>query len=155
MEQKTKIKAEEGKQELIITREFSLPVESLFTAYKDKELFEKWMGTNLIDFEFKEYGKYHFETRSPTGDLMFSGKGAFHSLIPNEMIVRTFEMDVFSLPPQLEFLNFNAITGEKSILTMHIIFKSAEIRNELLKKPFAIGLEMAHSRLEDVLNKIN
>ncbi|PKD20842.1 ATPase [Salegentibacter salinarum] len=152
MEQKTKIKAEEGKQELLITREFNLPVESLYKAYKDKELFAKWMGTNLLDFEFKEYGKYHFETRSPTGDLMFSGKGAFHSLIPNKMIVRTFEMDVFSLPPQLEFLNFKAITGEKSILTMHIIFKSAEIRNELLKKPFTIGFDLAHHRLEAIMN---
>ncbi len=155
MEHKTKIIAEEGKQELLITREFDLPVESLFTAYKDKELFEKWMGTNLLQFEFKEYGNYHFETRSPKGDLMFSGKGAFHTYIPNEMIVRTFEMDVFSLPPQLEFLNFKALTGETSKLTMHIIFKSPEIRDELLKKPFAIGLDMAHNRLENILRKIN
>ena len=155
MEQKTKITAEEGKQELLITREFDLPVESLFTAYKDKALFEKWMGTKLVHFEFKEYGKYHFETRSPKGDLMFSGKGTFHTFIPNEMIVRTFEMDVFSFPPQLEFLNFKTITNDTSKLTMHIIFKSVEIRNELLKKPFAIGLDMAHQRLEDIINNLN
>ena len=30
MEQKTKIQAEEGKQEIFITREFDLPVELLF-----------------------------------------------------------------------------------------------------------------------------
>jgi hypothetical protein len=33
MEQKTKIKAEDGKQELIVTREFDLPLELLFKAY--------------------------------------------------------------------------------------------------------------------------
>ena len=33
MEQKTKINAEEGKQELVITREFDLPLELLFKAF--------------------------------------------------------------------------------------------------------------------------
>jgi uncharacterized protein YndB with AHSA1/START domain len=32
MEQKTKINAEDGKQELVITREFDLPLELLFKA---------------------------------------------------------------------------------------------------------------------------
>ena len=33
MERKTQIDAEDGKQELVITREFDLPVELLFKAY--------------------------------------------------------------------------------------------------------------------------
>jgi len=36
MEQKTKINAEEGKQELMITREFDLPVELLFKAMQSR-----------------------------------------------------------------------------------------------------------------------
>jgi len=35
MELKTKVNAEDGKQELVITREFDLPVELLFKAYED------------------------------------------------------------------------------------------------------------------------
>ncbi len=35
MEPKTKIIAEEGKQELMVIREFDLPVELLFKAYVD------------------------------------------------------------------------------------------------------------------------
>ena len=38
MEQKTKINAEDGKQELVITREFDLPLELLFKAYVDPTL---------------------------------------------------------------------------------------------------------------------
>ena len=38
MEQKTKINAEEGKQELAITREFDLPLELLFKAYQNQKL---------------------------------------------------------------------------------------------------------------------
>jgi len=33
MEKKTKINAEDGKQEFVITREFDLPLELLFRAY--------------------------------------------------------------------------------------------------------------------------
>lgn len=154
MEQKTQVYAKDNEQDILITREFDLPVKTLFKAYVEKDLFEEWMGTDLLEFEFKEYGKYHFEKRNPKGDIIFSGKGAFHSFIPNKMIVRTFEMDVFSLPAQLEFLNFESLTTEKSKLTMHIIFKSVEIRNELLTKPFAVGLNMAHNRLQDIASEL-
>ena len=35
MELKTKVNAEEGKQDLVITREFDLPVELLFKAHAE------------------------------------------------------------------------------------------------------------------------
>jgi uncharacterized protein YndB with AHSA1/START domain len=38
MELKTKINAEDGKQELVITREFELPVKLLFKAYAEPEI---------------------------------------------------------------------------------------------------------------------
>ena len=43
MERKTKINAEDGKQDLVITREFDLPLELLFKAYEDPEIVEQWM----------------------------------------------------------------------------------------------------------------
>jgi uncharacterized protein YndB with AHSA1/START domain len=51
MEQKTKIKAEDGSQELVITREFDLPLELLFKAYSEPELVEQWMGTYSTESE--------------------------------------------------------------------------------------------------------
>ena len=44
MELKTKINAENGKQDLTITREFDLPVELLFKAHTEPELIEQWMS---------------------------------------------------------------------------------------------------------------
>ena len=55
MEQKTKINAEEDKQELTITREFDLPVELLFKAYQEPELVEQWMGTKVLKLENKNF----------------------------------------------------------------------------------------------------
>ena len=56
MEQKTKINAEDGKQELMITREFDLPLELLFKAYEDAEIIEQWMGTKVLKLENKKHG---------------------------------------------------------------------------------------------------
>lgn len=154
MTQKTKVFAEEGKQEIQITRHFELPVALLYNAFEDEGLFKQWMGSDLIEFEFKQYGKYHFEKRNPNGDIIFSGKGTFHDIVPNKSIVRTFEMDVFSMPAQLEFLEFKKLTGKTSELIMQIVFKSVEIRNELLKRPFAQGLNMAHNKLEEIINNL-
>jgi len=54
MEQKTKVHAEEGKQELVITREFDLPVELLFKAYAEADIIEQWMGTKVLKLESKK-----------------------------------------------------------------------------------------------------
>ena len=51
MEQTTKISAEEGKQELVITREFELPLELLFKAYVEPDIVEQWMGTKVLKLE--------------------------------------------------------------------------------------------------------
>lgn len=43
MEQKTTVNAEDGKQEILITRTFDLPVELLFKAYTESNFIEQWM----------------------------------------------------------------------------------------------------------------
>ncbi len=153
MEQKTIINAENGKQELVITREFDLPLELLFKAYEDPELFEQWMGTKVLKLENKKHGSYAFET-SHNGDVVFRANGTIHEFIPNQKIIRTFEMENSPFPVQLEFFEFEKLTDNTSKLTMQIIFKSAELRNQLLQMPFAQGINMAHNRLQEITNKL-
>lgn len=153
MEHKTKINAEEGKQDLVITRTFDLPLDLLFKAYSESELIEQWMGTKVIKLENKNHGGYQFET-SHNGNVVFKAHGTIHSLIPNEKIVRTFEKENFPIGVQLEFLEFTKIADEQSKLTIHIIYKSEQHRAEQLKMPFANGLNMAHNRLQELGNKL-
>jgi uncharacterized protein YndB with AHSA1/START domain len=150
MEQKTKISAEEHKQDLVITRTFDLPLDLLFKAYSEPELVEQWMGTKVLKLETKNHGSYQFET-SYNDNVVFKANGTIHSFLPNERIVRTFEMENMPIGVQLEFLEFEKLTNEKSKLTMHIIYKSEQHRAEQLKMPFSNGLNMAHDRLEEIL----
>ena len=80
--------------------------------------------------------------------------GAIHDLSPNQKIIRTFEMENAPFGAQLEFLEFEKITDDTSKLTMHVIYKSAALRDQMLQLPFKQGINMAHNRLQDIVNKL-
>jgi uncharacterized protein YndB with AHSA1/START domain len=153
MERKTIVNAEEGKQEIIITRKFDLPLELLFKAYEEPAIVEQWMGTKVVKLENKKHGSYQFET-SHNGNVVFRANGTIHEFVLNQKITRTFEMENTPFPVQLEFLEFEKITEDTSKLTMHMVFKSVEYRDQLLTMPFAQGINMAHNRLQDIVIKL-
>src|SRR5580698_9644486 len=106
MERKTKVDAGEGKQDLVITREFDLPLELLFKAYEDPEIVAQWMGTKVLKLENKKYGGYRFETSDAKGNVVFRANGVIHEFTPNQRIIRTFEMENAPFGVQLELLTF-------------------------------------------------
>ena len=153
MEQKTKINAEDGKQELMITREFDLPLELLFKAYEEPEIVEQWMGTIVLKLENKKHGGYQFETTDPKGNK-HGFNGVIHEFIPNRKITRTFEMENTPFGVQLELLEFESLTDDTSKLTMHVIYESIAQRDQVLRLPFAQGINMAHNRIQEILRQL-
>ena len=153
MEQKTKVNAEDGKQELVITREFDLPLELLFKAYVEPEIVEQWMGTKVLKLENKPHGSYQFETTDPKGNK-YRFNGVIHQFSPNQKITRTFEMENTPFGVQLEFLEFEELTDDTSKLTMHTVFRSVTDRDKMLQIGLAKGANMAHNRLQEVVNKL-
>ncbi|HEX7904791.1 MAG TPA: SRPBCC domain-containing protein [Chitinophagaceae bacterium] len=153
MERKTKINAEDGKQELVITREFDLPLDLLFKAYVEPGIVEQWMGTKVLKLENKKHGSYQFETTDPMGNK-HGFNGVIHEFVPNKKITRTFEMENTPFDVWLEFLEFEKLTDDNSKLTMHVVYKSVALRDQMLQMPFAQGINMAHNRLQDIVNKL-
>jgi uncharacterized protein YndB with AHSA1/START domain len=153
MEQKTRINAEEGKQELTITREFDLPLELLFKAYVEPEIVEQWMGTKVLKLESKKHGSYQFETTDAQGNK-YGFNGTIHEFSPNRKIIRTFEMENTPFGVQLEFLEFEKLTGNTSKLNMQIVYRSVSHRDQMLKLPFAQGINMAHNRIQNIVSKL-
>ncbi len=154
MEQKTKVNAEDGKQDLIITREFDLPLELLFKAYVEPEIVEQWMGTKVLKLESKKHGSYQFETTDPKGNWYSGPMGLIHEFIPNRKITRTFEMENTPFGVQLEIYEFEQLTDDTSKLNMHVIYESVAQRDEVLKLPFVQGINWAHNRLQEIAGKI-
>ncbi|SHF82389.1 SRPBCC family protein [Chryseobacterium vrystaatense] len=152
MELKTNIHAEDGKQEIFITREFDLPVELLFKAYTEPELVEQWMSTKVLKLENQPHGGYQFETSNPQGDVVFRANGTIHEFVPEQKITRTFQMENTPFPVQIDFLEFEKLTDTTSKITIHTVYKSVDFRDQMLKLPFAQGLNMAHNRLEKIFD---
>ena len=153
MEQKTKINAEDGKQELVITREFDLPLELLFKAYIEPGIIEQWMGTKVLKLESKKHGSYQFETTDAKGNK-YGFNGVIHEFSPNRKITRTFQMENTPFGVQLEFYEFEKLTEDSSKLNMHVIYESVAQRDQVLQLPFRQGINMAHNRIEDIVGKL-
>jgi len=153
MEQKTKINAEDGKQELVITREFDLPLELLFKAHVEPDIIEQWMGTKVLKLESKKHGSWQFETTDPKGNK-YRFNGVIHEFAPNRKITRTFEFENMPFGVQLEVAEFEQLTGDTSKLNIHVIYESVEHRDRVLKLGMAQGINMAHNRLQEVAKKL-
>lgn len=153
MEAKTKVNAEAGRQDLTITREFDLPLELLFKAYSEPELVAQWMGTNVLKFDNKKHGSYQFET-THQGNVVFRANGVIHEFIPNQKITRTFEMETASFGVQLEIHHFEKITDNTSKISIHTIFETVGVRDQMLKLPFKQGINMAHNRLQEIVTNL-
>jgi uncharacterized protein YndB with AHSA1/START domain len=156
MERKTKIHADNGTHDLRITRTFDLPVALLFKAHVTPDIFEQWMShdygtTKVLKLEAQKHGSYQFETTDANGNVMFRAHGVIHELVPNQKITRTFEMDNAPFGAQLEFLEFEPLTENTCRLSMHIVYKSVSLRDQMLQLPFEHGLNMAHNRLQNIV----
>jgi uncharacterized protein YndB with AHSA1/START domain len=156
MEKKTKVHAEDSKQDLFITREFDLPVELLFRAHVEPDIIEQWMSNpystaKVLKFDGKKHGSYQFESTDPQGKVVFRSNGVIHEFSLNKQIKRTFELENAPYGVQLEVYEFEPLTDNTSKLTMHVIYESVSLRDQLLQLPFAQGLNMAHNRLQEVL----
>ena len=154
MELKTKIKVEDGRQDLVITREFDLPLELLFKAFTEPEIVEQWMGTKVVKLESKKHGSWQLESADAKGNVVFRANGVIHEFVPNQKITRTFEMENTSYGVQLEVYEFEQLTDDTSKLKMHVIYESVAQRDQVLKLPFAQGINMAHNRLQETVNKL-
>jgi uncharacterized protein YndB with AHSA1/START domain len=153
MELKTKISAEDGKQEVVITREFELPLELLFKAYVDPEIVEQWMGTKVLKLENKKHGSWQFETTDAKGNR-HEFHGVIHEFVPERKITRTFEIENAPFGVQLEFYEFEKLTDDTSKLRMHVIYESVDQRDQVLKKGMPKGISWAHDRIQEIAGKL-
>ncbi len=80
--------------------------------------------------------------------------GVIHEFSPNQKITRTFELENTPLGVQLEFYEFEKLTDDTSKLNMHVLYESVAHRDQVLKIGMVQGINMAHNRLQNILNKL-
>ena len=157
MDLKTKVTAEEGKHDLLITREFDLPVELLFKAYVDPEIIVQWKTpphatAKILKSAMGKHGSFQMQISDAVGNVMAVTHGVIHDFIPNRKIVRTFQVEGAPMGVQLEVYDFEKITDDTSKLKMHVIYETVAQRDMVYKAPNA-NMDSAFNRLEELLGK--
>ena len=112
------------------------------------------MGTKVLKLESKQHGSYQLETKGPDGTVYFRGHGTFHDVVPDQKIIRTFEMEGAPFGVQLEYLEFEKVTDDVSRLKMHIIYRSVADRDQAVQIGMGPGMNMAHNQLQKVADKL-
>jgi uncharacterized protein YndB with AHSA1/START domain len=154
MERKTKVTAEEGRLDIVITREFDLPLELLFKAYVEPEIIEEWMTSKVVKLDNKKHGSYQLEKKDDKGNVVFAANGVIHAFVPNKKIIRTFEMENTPFGVQLEIYAFEPLTDGTSQLHMHVLYESVAQRDQVLQLGVVQGMSMAHDRIQKTASKL-
>jgi uncharacterized protein YndB with AHSA1/START domain len=156
----TKIKAEPGKQEIFIEREFDAPRELVFKAFTDPELYVQWIGprgltTMLETFESRNGGSWRFIQKDPEGNE-FAFHGVNHEVQPPERIIGTFEFE--GLPEKghviLQTVRFEALHGKRTKMIEQSVFQSVADRDGMIQSDMEEGVNDSYDRLDELLEKM-
>jgi uncharacterized protein YndB with AHSA1/START domain/dihydrofolate reductase len=149
----TTITAQPGTPYIDVVREFDAPPELVFHAHTDPELVAQWLGPRGMQMEVLEHdartgGGYRYVHRGREGEYRF--RGVFHTVVPDRLIVQTFEYEGKPEQVSLETARFEGIDG-RTRLTMRRVFGSVEERDEMVAAGMENGVRDSMERLAEVL----
>ena len=155
----TQIKAEPGKQELFIIREFDAPRELAFKAFIDPKIVVQWWGPKSMKMRIEKYdikkgGSYSYVHSDDKGNA-YSFFGVIHEVVAPELIVQTFGFE--NMPEKghatLETLRFEALPGNRTRITGQSVFQSVASRDGMLQSGMEGGVNDSHQRLDEYFEK--
>jgi uncharacterized protein YndB with AHSA1/START domain len=156
---KTVVKAEPGKQDLTITREFDASRELVYQAYTDAKLFVQWLGPNGYEMKLEAFepvsgGCYRYIHKDPQGNE-FRFHGVFHEM-SQELMIQTFEFD--GLPERghvsLDTMRLEALPGKRTRVTVQSVFQSVSDRDGMIQAGMERGVNEGYERLDAILAKL-
>lgn len=154
----TVIKAEPGKQDMYIVREFNAPIDLVFRAHTDPDMLMEWMGprgyVNKYDYyNCKSGGSYRYMTYDKDGNEIASFNGAIHEVALNERIIQTFEYE--GLPERghvtLETATFEELPGGRTRVTGHSVCRSQADRDGMMQSGMELGVNEGYEKLDEML----
>ncbi len=153
---RTRIIAERGKQEVVITRILDAPRDLLFKAHTDPGLIPQWWGperfkTVIDKMDAKPGGLWRFVQRDAGGDT-YSFHGVYHEVSP-ERIVSTFEFEGLPGHVSLDTVTFEEI-GSRTKLTEKTVFLSVEDRDGMMKEGMEEGVLESMDRLSELVKRL-
>ena len=145
-----------GDRELVVRRVFNAPPSTVFRAWSQPELFQRWWvpksasGVSLLscDMDVRTGGKYRLEFGAGESETMaFYGK--YLEVVPDERIVWTNDEGEEGAITTVTFED----VGGKTLLNFHEVYPSKEALEEALQGA-AAGLPEQMEQLHELLSSM-
>ena len=146
----TTITAQPGTPFIEVVREFDAPPALLFRASTDPELVAQWLGPREVEIRVFEHdarpgGRYRYVHVDREGEHYFNG--VFHTVVPDETIVRTFEYEGWPGNVSLESSTFESLDGGRTRLSMRSVYPTVEARDSMVESGMEHGIRDSMDRL--------
>lgn len=157
---KTRLVAEPGKQEIVISRLFDVAREPLFRALTDPALVPLWCGapgqanTAVDHMDVRPGGTWHWRFINPGDPGNGVGlHGVYHDVVSPERLVYTFEFEGVPGHVLLRTVTLEDQDGS-TLLTEQSVFQSVKNRDGMLQSGIKEGTVASWDRLEALLRKL-
>lgn len=150
----TTITAQPGTPFIDVVREFDATPAQLFRVQTDPDLLGQWLGPRGIELELVEYdarsgGGYRYVHRDEHGEYGF--RGVFHTVVPNELVIQTFEFEGAPNQVAIETLTLTDLGDGRTRLHTHSVYPSVEGRDAALASGMEHGIRDSMDRVEELL----
>jgi uncharacterized protein YndB with AHSA1/START domain len=137
-----------------IIREFDAPVDKVFRAHIDPDLFKQWIGPEYLTGRIEQWdcrtgGSYRYVMEADGDEHEFYG--SFHEVRPGELIVQTFTYAPMPDGIALEKIRFEDLGGGRTRLTTTSTVDSFEDRDAFVASGMETGVVEGYQKLDAVL----
>ena len=152
------VTAPEGLPYIDWEREFDHPVEKVFDAHRDPELFPRWIGPNDYDTDLREFnfatgGRWRFVQDDGKGNE-YAFNGVFHVVRDNEFAIQTFEFEGYPDVVSIESLTFERLEDGRTRLRGHAVYPSMEARDGMVSSGMEGGMNAGYAKLDAILEEV-
>ena len=156
----TIIKAEPGKQDVYIIREFDAPREKVFEAHVNPSLISRWLGPRdrimqIDHYDSRSGGSYRYRINDADGKEVAAFNGAIHEVCRPERIIQTFEWE--GIPERghvtLDTTTFEELPGNRTRVTTHSVCRFSADRDAMMQSGMESGVEEGYQKLDELLGR--
>lgn len=156
-EDRTRIIAEPGKAEVLVTRVYDAPQKHVYKAYTEPDLVALWWGSEKYTAKIDKWdatkgGLWRIVERDAEGKK-YAFHGVYHDLVSPERIVNTFEYEGLAGSVSLKTTTFDKIGG-KTKVTSRTVFQGVKDRDEMFKAGMEDCILESWDRLAVYLEKL-